>query len=213
MITRRERWGLSWRGCAVLLFFIGLATGGFLFGVYPFFAVSDRVETRLLVVEGWVDNHAIKVAAEEFQLGGYERVFSTGGPVEGVGGYVNDYSTAASIGAGRLKQAGVPAEKVQMVPSRVSARDRTYGSAVALREWCEQNQVPLTAVNVLTVDVHARRSRLLFQMALGPKVKVGIISVPNVDYDAARWWRYSEGVRAVIGESIAYAYVRFLFFP
>ena len=183
------------------------------FFIYPFFAITQRVESRLLVVEGWVDAHAIKVAAEEFRGGGIDRVFSTGGPVEGIGGYINDYSTAASVGAGRLRQAGVPADKVQMVPSRVSARDRTYSSAVALRKWCGENKVPLTAVNVLTEDVHARRTRLLFQMALGPDVKVGIIAVPNVDYDAARWWRYSEGVRAVIGETIAYVYVRFLFFP
>ena len=71
----------------------------------------------------------------------------------------------------------------------------------------------LTAVNVLTEDVHARRTRLLFEMALGPGVKVGIIAVPNADYEAARWWRYSEGVRSVLGESIAYVYARFFFFP
>ena len=73
--------------------------------------------------------------------------------------------------------------------------------------------MPLTAVNVVTVDVHARRTQLLFQMALGPKVKVGIIAVPNADYDAAKWWRYSEGVRAVLGEFIAYLYVKLFFFP
>jgi hypothetical protein len=73
--------------------------------------------------------------------------------------------------------------------------------------------VPLTSVNVLTADVHARRTRLLFEMALGPSVKVGIISVPNADYDARRWWRYSQGVRAVFGECIAYAYARVFFRP
>jgi uncharacterized SAM-binding protein YcdF (DUF218 family) len=213
VLNRRARWGLSWRGYLLLLAVLVVAAVGFLLGVYPFFAVTERVETRLLVVEGWVDNHAMRVAAAEFRTGSYERVLTTGGPVEGLGGYLNDFSTAASVGAGNLRQAGVPADKVQMVPSRVSARDRTYASAVALKKWSEENKVPLTAVNVLTVDVHARRTRLLFQMALGPAVKVGIVSVPNPDYNAARWWRYSEGVRSVIGECIAYLYARFLFFP
>ena len=42
---------------------------------------------------------------------------------------------------------------------------------------------------------------------------VGIIAVPNPDYDSRHWWQYSEGVREVIGESIAYSYARFFFAP
>jgi hypothetical protein len=41
---------------------------------------------------------------------------------------------------------------------------------------------------------------------------VGIIAVPNPDYDAQRWWRYSEGLKDVISESFAYLYARFFFF-
>ena len=212
-VTRRERWGLSGRGYLLALTVLTFGGLGCFFRVYPFFAVTNRMEARLLVVEGWVNAHAIRAAVDEFRTGAYDRVLATGGPVEGMGGYVNDYSTAASVGAARLKQAGIPADRVQMVPSRVSARDRTYGAATALRKWCEENKVTPGAINVLTVDVHARRTRLLYQMALGPNVKVGVIAVPNADYDAAQWWRYSEGVRAVLGECIAYVYVRFFFFP
>lgn len=213
VFNRRERWGLSMRG------FLGLVAAGvasfvtWLFGVYPFFAITDRVDTRLLSMEGWVDVYAVKAVADEFNAHGYERVFSTGGPVQGMGGYTNDYNTAASVGAGRLKTAGLPANVVQMVPSRMITRDRTYTSAVALRKWCEENKVPLTSINVVTADVHARRTRLLFQKALGSSVKVGIISVPHPDYDARRWWKYSQGVRSVMGECIAYAYARLIFVP
>jgi hypothetical protein len=69
------------------------------------------------------------------------------------------------------------------------------------------------SINVMTADVHARRTSLLFHEAFGDGVTVGIIAVPNPDYDSRRWWRYSEGVREVIGESIAYGYARFLFAP
>jgi uncharacterized SAM-binding protein YcdF (DUF218 family) len=213
MFTRRERWGLSGRGWLAVLALAVAAGVGFLFGVYPFFAITARVETRLLAVEGWVDLYAIKVAAEEFRTGGYERVFTTGGPLPGLGGFTNDSNTSASLGAGRLKQAGLPAEVVQRVPSRVLSRDRTYSSALALKAWCAENNVPLTRINVLTADVHARRTRLLFEKALGPGVEVGIISVPHPDYDARRWWRYSQGVRVVLGECIAYVYARVFFHP
>lgn len=185
----------------------------FFFGVYPFFAVTQRVDSKLLVVEGWIDLYAIRAAADELEARGYEKVFSTGGPIHGTGGYTNDFNTAASVGASRLRAIGVTEPRLQMVPSRVSARDRTYSSALALRSWCAEHDVPLRAVNVVTEDVHARRTRLLFQKALGDEVRVGIIAVPNPDYDARYWWKYSEGVRAVLGECIAYVYARFFFFP
>jgi hypothetical protein len=42
--------------------------------------------------------------------------------------------------------------------------------------------MPLRSLNVVTEDAHARRTRLLFQKALGNDVTVGIISIPNPDY-------------------------------
>src|SRR5437867_3326458 len=60
---------------------------------------------------------------------------------------------------------------------------------------------------------HARRTQLLYQEAFGKKVSVGIIAVSNPDYNPKEWWRYGDGVREVIGESIAYIYAEFFFWP
>src|SRR4030095_10499040 len=92
-------------------------------------------------------------------------------------------------------------------------RDRTYSSAVALRDWFREHDFRTRSINILTEDVHARRTRLLFGKAFGPNVSVGVIAVPNPDYDAKRWWGYREGVEQVIGESIAYIYAKFFFYP
>ena len=54
---------------------------------------------------------------------------------------------------------------------------------------------------------------MLFQDAFGQDVTVGVISAPDPDYDAAHWWRSSEGVREILGESIAYLYAKFVFHP
>ena len=212
IFARKERWGLSWRGWLIVLAGVILAFSAFLLRVYPFLAVTHRVDTNVLVVEGWIHEYAIRAALKEFQSNHYERVFTTGGPVEGAGGYVNDYQTEASVGTELLTKNGLPIESVEMVPSRVMNRDRTYGSAVALRKWFREHNMPVRGINVVTEDVHARRTRLLFQKVLGNDVVVGIISVPNPDYDANHWWRYSEGEQDVVAESVAYIYVRRLFF-
>jgi hypothetical protein len=213
LASRRERWGLSGRGWVVAGVILVIAACGFVLKVYSYFAITEPVDTRFLAVEGWIHPYAIRAAANEARSRPYERVFSTGGPVSGTGAYTNDFNTAAGVGADRLRSEGLAPEKVHVVSTRVVTRDRTYNSAVALRIWCQNNQIHLSSINVITEDVHARRTRLLYQKAFGDGVRVGIIAVPNPDYDARYWWRYSEGVRAVIGECIAYLYARCFFRP
>ena len=99
-----------------------------------------------------------------------------------------------------------------MVPSHVNGRERTYSSAIALRDWFRDN-TPVDTINVVTEGAHARRTRLLYQTAVGRNVTVAIIAVSNADYNPKQWWRYSDGVREVIGESIAYIYAKFFFYP
>ena len=217
LLDRKERWSLSWRGRLILALILAsalLLVGALVLkGVYPFLATTHRVNANILVVEGWIHEYAIRAALKEFQSNHYARIFTTGGPVEGTGGYINDYCTSASVGADLLRKNGLANGSVQMVPSRVMDRDRTYGSAVALRNWFRDHNMAVSGIDVVTEDLHARRTRLLFQKALGDKLTVGVIAIANPDYDAKHWWSYSEGVKQVVSEATAYIYTRFLFYP
>jgi uncharacterized SAM-binding protein YcdF (DUF218 family) len=213
LVVRKECWSLSWPGRTAVALVILTAGCLIVLRVYPFLSVTDRTNAKILVVEGWVHQYAIRAGMKEFQSGSYQRVFTTGGPVIGSGGYVNDYQTSASVGADLLKKYGLADEFVQMVPSRVLDRDRTYASAVALRRWFQEHHMAEPNINVLTEDVHSRRTRLLFQEAFGKNTKVGIIAVSNPDYDRKHWWRYSQGVKDVVSEGIAYLYAKFFFYP
>jgi hypothetical protein len=213
LFTRKERWGLSRRGW-LLFGVLGFSSAIFvLFNVQPFLAETAPVKANVLVVEGWIHDYAIRAAIAEFQAGAYHQVYTTGGPVDGISRYVNDYQTTASVGADLLRANGVPAESVQIVPSRVMSRDRTYSAALALRGWFQEHNMVVPSVNVLTEDVHARRTHLLFQEALGRNVKVGIIAVSNPGYDPKHWWRYSVGLKEVVSEGCAYLYAKILFHP
>ncbi len=214
LVTRRERWGLSLRGWLVLIISLAVAGGFCFWNAYSFLTITVRApEAHVMVVEGWVPLFAIKVAARQFATGRYQQIYTTGGPISGEGGYTNEFNTFASVGAGSLREAGVPADVVQMVPARVSGRDRTYASAIALRDWLRTQHRPIGNFDVVTENTHARRSQFLFQKAFGSEVKVGIIGVDNPDYDAGRWWESSEGVKNVISEGIAYIYSKLLFRP
>jgi uncharacterized SAM-binding protein YcdF (DUF218 family) len=213
IFTRKERWGFSWYGWLLVACVLVLGTAGFVYTIFPFLAITQRVDSNVLVVEGWVPPFAIEAAVREFRSGAYAIVYTTGGPVGGMGGYTNDYNTLASVAATRLRAAGLAPEVVRMVPSRVMEHDRTFGAAVALRDWLRRHGGVPAKVNVLTANAHARRTRLLFQCALGSQVQVGVISIQDPDYDPKRWWRYSDGVREVVAETGAWIYAKLFFHP
>jgi hypothetical protein len=213
LLTKRERWGLAWHAWLFLLLASVLFAGLVLVTVHPFLASTHRVDANILVVEGWVHDYVILAGAKEFMDGAYQRVYSTGGPSTGSGGYTWDADTSASVGAGQLRAAGVTPASVQMVPSHVIGRDRTYYSAIALRDWFRTRNMDVRSFNIIAESTHSRRTWLLFQEAFGNKVKVGVIAIQNPDYDAKRWWRSSEGFREVVDEAIAYLYVKLFFHP
>jgi len=213
LVIRKERWGLTWWGRTILASILIAAASVGIVGIHPFLATNSPVAARILVVEGWVNEYVLRFALAEYQSGSYDLILCTGGPVTGLGGYINDAQTAASVAAGGLLRLGAPADVVKRVPSRVMSRDRTYGAARALRAWFADERMTVTSFNIVTEDAHGRRTRLLYQKAFGPRVDIGIISVPNPDYDATHWWRYSSGVREILSETVGYLYARLLFHP
>jgi uncharacterized SAM-binding protein YcdF (DUF218 family) len=204
---------LSLRGLLVLVVLFGSLGAAFILGVYSFLSITEPVEARYLAMEGWIDPKQVVATAQEFRAKQYERVFTTGGPPAGMMDTKDEKDTVAYQGAQRLRAAGIPSECVQAVGCFASERDRTYHAAIALRDWLKANNVTVSKLNLATADIHARRSRLLFQHAFGADVQIGIIAVPTVDYDARHWWRYSQGVRSVVGETIAYLYAVLFFKP
>ena len=213
LIIRKECWRLSWRGWVALLFAGIVLALTLQYTLYGFLAVADPVPpSECLVVEGWMQADELRQAYAEFKQGGYRLIITSGCRV------TDQWDpklvvTYADWAASKLRRIGVPNDLIQAVPSYVQRKDRTYSSAVAVREWMERQGIHVTQLNVVTEGAHARRSRLLFQKAFGSNVKIGVIPIEDEQFDPAQWWRTSEGVREVLGESIAYIYARCFFYP
>lgn len=178
--------------------------------IHPFLAVNDPVPGGVLVVEGWAPDSAFKDAIAEFHSNHYDKIFVTGIPLEH-GAPLSEYHSYAELGAAVLIKLGMPTNVVQAVPTPRVIQDRTYTSAIALKKWWREHATTVSKINLYTSGPHARRSRLLFEKAMGKEVTVGVIAAPVDDYDPDHWWRSSPGVRNVIGEAIAYLYARILF--
>lgn len=220
VMTRLEHWRLlrrrtgrapTWQGWLALALVAGLGTATMVGGLlHPFLAVTARERTDVLVVEGWIPDFALRAALEEFHRGGYRQLYVVGGPLE-KGELLVDFGTHAEVGRATLERMGAPADHLRAVPAPRVRRDRTFASAVALRDWLDRAGLRPAALNVVTVDAHARRSRLLFAQAFGDRTRIGIIALPDEHYDGPRWWRSSQGVRIVLSEWLGYVYARLLF--
>ena len=212
LLVRRERWTLSWAGrFLVLLLCLGVALAA-LTGLYPFLAIASPVKSDFLVVEGWLPRYALTQTVALVKTQGYRTVITSGTPAQ------DDWNarpgeTYAELAAERLLVLGLASNLVQAVPCLEEQRDRTYNSALAVKNWCATNHLRLDSLNLVTLGPHARRSCLLYQKAFGEDVKIGVIPLNNIKYDPSRWWWSSDGFRDVIGEAIAYFYAKFLFHP
>jgi uncharacterized SAM-binding protein YcdF (DUF218 family) len=212
LIRKYTGWRLTWTGrLLIVLILIGLAIGAGA-GLYPFLAPEKPPHEGLMVVEGWIHDFALDEAVALYQSGDYSRIICTGIPVE-TGSYIQDYASYPEMTAARLRKLGVDPEKIVVTVAEETRRDRTYAAAVALRTAFITYNIEETDLHLVTTGPHGRRSRMLFQKALGSDYRIGITCIDEYNYDSGNWYTSSEGVRAVIGELIAYLYAKLFFHP
>jgi len=213
IFVRRECWKLSRRGKLLVLGLLASIIVAVAWKGHSFLAVTDRVPADLLIVEGWLPPHTLDQAAAEFRIGFCSRILIVNPIYEAVDGKAQLDPGSSDYPARLLVKCGVPKSCVDTVVCSAARKDRTYHSALAARAWLQEQGITLKCINVATLGSHARRSRLLYQKAFGKDVRIGVIALEDRAYNSAHWWRYSEGVREVIGEGIAYVYARLFFHP
>lgn len=212
LVTRRQCWRLTVRGWILLFISLAAIPTFAVTNVHRFLAENHPVRADILVVEGWLPDYALEKAVSEFNQHSYRLLVVTGGPLRR-GFFLSKWRTNAELAATTLKRLGLNEEFIVAVPTRSVKKDRTYASAMALKKWLLSSNLSVTSLNIYSLGLHARRSRLIFEKALGDKIAVGVISSNSVDYDPQSWWRSSNGVRAVLDEVIAYCYARLFFYP
>jgi len=201
--VRRQRWTLTWTGRFLVLAFVAALTIVLGRNLCAFLALTSPIGGQYLVVEGWMPSYTYREAAKQFARGGYRKVVAAG---------VLDWDNSGELrkhsGAEHLIGFGVSRDLVATTTTDEVQYDRTFHAALGVKRWLKEQGLSATSVDVVSLGAHARRTRLLYESALGKEVKVGVIAVVDRRYDRDHWWRSSVGVRTVVGESIAYLYAR-----
>lgn len=108
--------------------------------------------------------------------------------------------TFAEWGAWLLNEGGIPAERTVAVPATVNGPGRTLANARAFAARAQADG--LTAVDLISLGVHARRSQRVYQDACGKGVRVGVRALEDPDTPREGWWRSSLGTVRVLKELV-----------
>ena len=174
-------------------------------------AGRDGAGARTLVVEGWLDQDALDDALALIARHRYERIVTSGGPLDG---WREDqrWPSYAERAADYLRRHGAPVP-VTALPAPASAQDRSFLSAVVVRDGLQRQGVAPDAIDLFSGGVHARRSRLVYRLAFGPEVEIGVIAARPRQYALERWWSTSDGAKATVGELLGIAWTSCCFWP
>jgi hypothetical protein len=178
--------------------------------IQPFLAVNRPIGGDVLVMEGWIPEYAMRQALDAFRSQGYRRMLITGGAMP-QGMAFSSSGTYAHYGAEALRGFGLPSDSITELPSPEVGRDRTFQEGLCVRDWLAAEGRGHASLDLFSFSTHARRSLLLYRLALGENIAVGVYAPRDREYDPSRWWKSSNGVRRVTDEAIAYAYAKFWF--
>ena len=172
LFKRKEIWIPTWKGWLIFLLLLVALVFTSVRVTVPFLSPDKPVGARVLVMEGWVCEDAIRRAIELDAQNHYAMVISTGQEIE-KGMDISQYENYANLGAERLVALGFKGTNLVRVPAPKSPKDRTYHSVLKVREYLLTN-TQYRSIDVLTDSVHSRRSWYLYRRACQPEIKVGI---------------------------------------
>ncbi len=198
-------------GALLILLALGLPLYFLFTHAAHFLALQKPVGGELLVIEGWLGKNELAAAYRTFDLQGYRFAIVSGGPI------TSDFNTGPANYAERAREyllsVGFPQARLTAVPAPYSAQERTFLSAVTVREWLSEQGVVIDSLDVFSADIHARRSRDLYRLAFGEEVSVGVYAMEPEDFELDRWWESSDTAKAVLAELLGWVFVKCCFDP
>lgn len=176
--------------------------------IHPFLARNDPVDGDILVVEGWLPDSALIQSFNEFTNNNYKFLVITGGCQKNFLGKINTFSIAEAA-AIKLLDYGLDEKCLITVSAPPVKRHRTYNSAVTLKNWIRESELDINTINVFTYGVHAKKSQIIYEKALKPNIRVGVISAVPSDYNPKYWFLSIKGINWVLRDFFGYLYALF----
>ena len=194
----------------ILVIFISISLA--LPNLYNFLFLNKSIESKTMVIEGWVPSYALIDAIEYYNDNNYENLIVTGIPMTQYE-YASDFKFTSQATILALKHFGFSDTIYEArIPTNIY-KDRTYSTAIASEEIFKLHPEWEKTFNIYSMGVHSRRSLILFKKAFKKEFDIGIIAHTDRAFVGEKWWESSIGFRNVSNEVLATTYAKFFFHP
>ena len=199
-------------GLVVLLLIIALGIRVLMPRAYTFLFINRPVETKTMVLEGWVPTYALQEALRYFNENNYENLIVTGIPITQYE-YASDFKYTSKATKLALQHFGYTDTIYETANPTNIYRDRTYTTALITKQLFDEHPEWDRSFNVYSMGVHSHRSMVLFQKAFPDDFKIGVVAHADRAFIGDEWWKSSIGFRNVTNELLAITYAKLFFHP
>lgn len=211
LFRKKPCWKPTFVGWILIIIILIAAFRLSLTGIYHLLVINSPVESKTLIIEGFVPTYLLDDAVKLYHENDYDKIVVTGMPITNYE-FITPYKNTAEATKLALKHYGLKdSVYIATIPSNVYI-DRTYHTALSAKKLFEDNNWS-EDFNIFSVGVHSRRSRMMFREAFGSGYKIGIIAAEDRTFLPNRWWKSSKGLRSVSNEFIATIFVSLFFHP
>jgi Ca-dependent carbohydrate-binding module xylan-binding len=112
---------------------------------------------------------------------------------------VNNFNSVAELARNQLLAMGVDSAKVTAVPGAMVNINRTLTSALAFRDWLAKSDINIKGLNIISLGAHTRRTWMIYNKILKDRYPIGIISVPDYNYNRSYIYKLFKTIRETLG--------------
>lgn len=112
---------------------------------------------------------------------------------------INNFNSNAELSKYRLMSMGIDSSQIKATPGKRVIINRTLTSALSFRDWLKTSKLDIKGINIISLGAHTRRTWMIYNKILHKKYEVGIISLPDYDFNQSGSYRLLKTVREALG--------------
>jgi hypothetical protein len=112
---------------------------------------------------------------------------------------INNSNSSAQYAKNRLLSMGVDSTLLIAIPGNKVKINRTLTSALAFHDWLKTADINIKGIKIISMGTHARRTWMTYNRVLNEKYKIGIISLPDYEFNRSKIVKLLKTTRETLG--------------
>jgi hypothetical protein len=112
---------------------------------------------------------------------------------------LNNWDSNAGLARSRLISMGIDSSKIAATSGDRVIINRTLTSALAFRDWIKKTNINVNGINIISLGAHTRRTWMIYNKILDKKYQIGIISLPDYNYNHSKSYKFIKTIRETLG--------------